>query len=164
MRDIYQKAMAVQIWLGPRYLNGRFDLGGMLAIKLFAWAADQGPLPIEPTSILFSATLNNFMTKHKGQIIYYATSMGQGYIVPVLGLLDSHWFSRIWVIQEATVSSNAFLHGGLQRIFWSDFLDAVKSFSDHTLLEQIYGQRRLEFINGLRASHHAFSQGRMNDS
>jgi Heterokaryon incompatibility protein (HET) len=157
MRDVYQKAAAVQIWLGPRKSNGRSAFGGMLAIKIFAWAADRGPLPLQPK--VFSATINSFMTKHKSQIIPLLKSMSQGYTIFVLKLLDSHWFSRIWIIQEVAVSSNAFLHLGTQTILWSDFVDAVKSFSDEASLEQFYGSRRLELVTGLWTSHHAINQG-----
>jgi hypothetical protein len=104
MRDIYQDAAVVTVWLGER------DSHSDMAMPL-----------IFGTARLYERD------KRAGpdvrQVMMYA--LEQGGALSALGeFLQRDWWSRIWVIQEVAVSQRALLLCGDRTLSWRDFINA----------------------------------------
>ena len=61
-------------------------------------------------------------------------------------VLQRSWFSRVWVMQEATLSSNAVIHCGLNRVPWDDFCTRLRRFIEVGLLDDLLVQWRVPLL------------------
>jgi hypothetical protein len=111
MRTIYEKAMAVQVWLGkdtPEGLGEKaFNLLEALknAWMSLGWKFHFSHLAAN-TSRLNPSSLPS--VDHPDW--------------PVVGkLIEMPWFGRAWIIQEIVVSRTAILHCGPASLSWNDF-------------------------------------------
>ncbi|KIN00196.1 hypothetical protein OIDMADRAFT_145702 [Oidiodendron maius Zn] len=156
MRQIYQKATVVHIWLGAAGYFGHHTLAGMATLALLAWGRGQGDFPVR-----YGKRAPLFVTKHKDRIFsfIYSWCQARGPTPNVLQVLDNYWFSRIWIIQELAVSSNVVVHKGDVRISWPNFLYGVSLFSEASELQRIYGPRRLQFLTSLQSCRASFTEG-----
>jgi hypothetical protein len=104
MRDIYEHADEVTVWLGER------DSHSDKAMPL-----------------IFSAARLYERDKRAGsevhQVMMYALEQ-EGTVSALAKFLQRDWWSRVWVIQEVAVSQRAVILCGDRPLSWSDFIDA----------------------------------------
>ncbi|KAL3256204.1 hypothetical protein ABHI18_007769, partial [Aspergillus niger] len=122
MKDIYKNASETIIWLGdardrPELLNGAFVLLRQIHFRL-SHIGDRN---------IFQHTVENTFPQQS-----FGTPQEQATLASIL---HRPWFSRVWVLQEATLSSNAVVHCGSNRIPWNDFCDQIAGLARINVLD-----------------------------
>ncbi|CZT10030.1 uncharacterized protein RCO7_03176 [Rhynchosporium graminicola] len=111
MRQIYERASAIRVWLGPdeetKPCDRAFSLLGILKIACLTlgWSFNLKQLAANPT------LLGAYNMPDVDDPTWRA--IGQ--------LIQKPWFGRAWIIQEIAVSREAYLHCGSASIRWTDF-------------------------------------------
>ena len=90
MRQLYQKAAVVHIWLSATAYFGHYTLGGMTTLALLAWGRGYGDFPVRTGERAL-----RFATKHRDRIysLIYRWCEARGLTPNVLQVLDNYWFS-----------------------------------------------------------------------
>lgn len=125
MKDIYRDARLTVIWLGDARDNSNsiqlaFDflrfiyqsLGHLRERSEFEYAIPR--------------------LVHTGQLSLQV-SMGA-----LSSLLSREWFGRVWVLQEAVISSEAVVHCGQSYVRWREFCCALRTLRDSGLMGSIF--------------------------
>nr|POE65248.1 heterokaryon incompatibility protein 6, or allele [Quercus suber] len=103
MGDIYNKALAVDIWLGP---------GDHMTARILGFLRRLGRVP--------EVTKWKTQSKMAGRIAFlmgkYLHEDGIEGIRSLLAFFDQPWFSRRWIIQEACLAKRGVVHCGRQSI------------------------------------------------
>ena len=125
MQDIYSNAAQTIIWLGYPEDNQLIVNGAFAALHRhfvqFSSAQDANEIKRRTAAIHIS----------QGAIF---TAHEEMYLV---NILRRPWFSRVWVIQEATLSRNAIVQCGTFRISWTDFLLHVACLKNTGMLNSL---------------------------
>ncbi|KAK3985284.1 heterokaryon incompatibility protein-domain-containing protein [Cladorrhinum sp. PSN332] len=107
MRDIYQSARAVTVWLGEA------DIHTERAIKIMS----------------FTAYLSRSGTGSDTILEAMEATMREEDIAALISFLQRDWWSRIWVIQEVAVAPRALFLCGQNAMVFHDFKDAYVCWS-----------------------------------
>ncbi|KAK4231866.1 heterokaryon incompatibility protein-domain-containing protein [Podospora fimiseda] len=107
MRDIYQGARAVTVWLGED------DLHTKKAIQI----------------ISFTASLSKSRMGQDKIVEAMKATVQEQHIEALAWFLQREWWSRIWIIQEVAVASRAMFLCGQQAMVFSHFRDAYVCWS-----------------------------------
>ncbi|KAI1278980.1 heterokaryon incompatibility protein-domain-containing protein [Xylaria sp. FL0933] len=122
MKDIYNKADNVCIWLG----DGKGESGEKDRSKDFYAAMEFSRTILDLGR--FDELLNAAHTKSWSDL---------------LDLMRATWFSRRWVIQELALAREATVHCGTECVPWQEFADAIGLFVlNFDKIRTLFGQSR----------------------
>jgi hypothetical protein len=131
MGKIYERALAVRVWLGPE--EARSD-------EAMRWMADSpkgslfetGTDMSNPEKIVDGPSSTSFRWLRRRIPSVESTSV-DGFtsnarmIGALCQLMCRPWFSRRWVIQEIAFASQAVVHCGYMSVSWWQFAEAIRS-------------------------------------
>jgi hypothetical protein len=126
MKDIYNKASNVCIWLGDGKAEGKRDRS-----KDFHAAMD---------------FIQNIIQLKELEVVLQDTQTTK-YWSDFLDLIRCSWFSRRWVIQELALAREASVHCGYKSVSWQEFADAIGLFSlNFNSIRTLFRQSREDTI------------------
>ncbi len=132
MRDIYRNARHTVIWLGPEgdRSSDAFDIiPSLLAIRRdkpirgVYWGM-RSRYTLSPGEVDANPELKRLIQNRDARTAF-------------LVLVQRPWFSRVWVVQEATVSPHATIVCGAREVLFDDFTLAVLTFDALDLYPEI---------------------------
>jgi hypothetical protein len=119
MRQIYQRAHSVIIWL-PAHGDDARTVTALVAARWLNEKVEQGI----NTQSYPSETLTQWFNRENPSVSFDSTAWNS----PFLQILTRPWFGRIWIIQEAVLAKNLFIHFSLLCISWDSFSAATLRF------------------------------------
>ncbi|PMD32423.1 HET-domain-containing protein [Hyaloscypha variabilis F] len=120
MRNIYEAASHVLIWLGPLPTGNH---GGLGVIRGLLNAKSAQEVRDDRRSWL---VLTDAERKDYGLPGFLESVRGDPAYIAFANLLERAWFTRVWIIQELAVSRDAIVIEGLSHQYsWTDFETAV---------------------------------------
>ena len=126
MTSIYENAATGLIWLGPEAENSNLAMRGLSIL------ATKGYTPGE------TSTGDAAIFRLNKDI-----SLDEEFVLAIKHLLERPWWTRVWVIQEATVPEQSYLVlCGSMTIQWSFLHTALRSFRELTLVIPELGKLR----------------------
>jgi hypothetical protein len=111
MRDIYNRAPRVIVWLGDFEEIPK-------AIVLLADLQDQIRKPDATAEKIYKQYLRSKRSLNWSSLIK---------------LLKLPWFQRVWIVQEVVVAQKLRVLAGVNRFDWENFLSVIQSFVDPAL-------------------------------
>jgi hypothetical protein len=139
MQDIYKLARRVVIWLGPASKSSK------LAFETLEYLGDQ----IEYTKddyIMESPNTTEQSWFHPSTVLPYTAEQWDA----ICDLMARHWFSRLWVCQEAQfANSRAIIQCGMYECLWSRFRRAARVIRAKQQPLSMDLRERVELINPL---------------
>lgn len=138
MRIIYEKAFEVIIWLGEQPVqSAEPSLTLSVAFKILQYnAATFAPI--------FAGVVDLPRLKEELSVFEDIPDLAPR---ALHALIAYHWFTRMWIIQEAAVNPNTTVICGNDRIGWGEFAQVVQVASDNTAMEEL---SRIEVNNIIR--------------
>ncbi|KAI8635512.1 heterokaryon incompatibility protein-domain-containing protein [Xylariaceae sp. FL1651] len=122
MGQIYSKAVAVQVWLG----NDTPNCAGATAFTIFRNLKD--------LCVRFGWDIDfAYLVRHRTLQDYGLPDVVDDSWGCIRHLVEMPWFTRTWIIQEVTLSRQAYLQCGESSLPWIDFCVGFLSLS-HTFL------------------------------
>jgi hypothetical protein len=118
MKNIYEAASHVLIWLGPFWIG---NSGGLGMVRSLLNAKDAQKAQDDQRSWL---VLSEAERKGYGLPGLFKVLKDPAYIA-FANLLERAWFTRVWIIQELAVSGDAIVMEDFYQCSWTDFLTAV---------------------------------------
>jgi len=118
MKNIYEAASRVLIWLGPLPIGNRSGLG---VIRSFLNAKDAQKAQDDQRPWL---VLSEAERKGYGLPRLIESVTDPAYIA-FANLLERAWFTRVWIIQELAVSRDAIVIEDFHQCSWTNFITAV---------------------------------------
>jgi hypothetical protein len=121
MRDIYEQASGVLVWLGEKSENSMLAVDLIqITSRVLQTASDKSMLP--------SGTIDPF-SDHE-QVVRRIADKLPGSRSPewnaVWELIKRPWFSRVWIIQELALASRAEVHSGPSVFGWDELARAIQ--------------------------------------
>ncbi|KAH7073530.1 heterokaryon incompatibility protein-domain-containing protein [Paraphoma chrysanthemicola] len=110
MRNIYENAYSVCVWLGEPEVDARLN--------------NTCKDPLDFVSVIVNLKFLDHIVREP----IAETEEVLASFVAFANLLKRPWFRRRWVIQEVAASKRAFVQVGLKKVNWVDFADAVQLF------------------------------------
>ena len=145
MRQIYERAGKVNIWLGPAGNNSDAALG---LVQHLNTAED-----LDKIAGIQSRNLWDLDQHHYGLPLTTARVW-----YDLFDVLRRPWFTRAWVIQEMAVSSNAVVICGHATVRWTDLHRAIE-YMAVSGLAQTFGPEALQRLSIMAYTHHRFIDG-----
>jgi len=118
MKNIYEAASRVLIWLGPLPIGNRGGLGVIRSL-LNAKDAQKAQDDQQPWLVLSEAERKGY-----GLPSLIGSVTDPAYIA-FANLLERAWFTRVWIIQELAVSRDAIVIEDSYQCSWTNFITAV---------------------------------------
>jgi heterokaryon incompatibility protein (HET) len=120
MRQIYEEAKKVIVWLGPQRDNS--DLALDLLQKLSS--IRQKPFDFAPYGVILLKDLSKAGLPDAFDPAWAAVN----------SLLGRSWFSRVWVIQEVAVSKYSSIRCGSREIAWDVVASGIRAAHEAQLM------------------------------
>ena len=134
MKDIYESASHVVVWLGPASHEG--DIGMDTLVQHGKEAADMDVHQISTVDVNnWSESNATAHAKHIGKFIHDMV-LRNGLELPAVGLQGifcRSWFQRVWVLQEVSVARDVVFVCGKKRISMSHFTAAIFFLNIYTM-------------------------------
>lgn len=144
MHTIYRKASRTLIWLGPE------SASSLLGIQFALW--------------LYKLSIDAPEVKRKWRYKFNKYWECSGIFLrqwkAFFELFDRAWFSRAWIVQEAVLSSNAWITCGDAAIPWGALVGALSyAFTDQAWIFEFYGTANMNILVSLFLSQHEVTRG-----
>ena len=127
MKEIYQTAQEVVVWIGEENNN---TADGIKVLSQFSVIASEGKHPDFTDRYFLGEVLKETGLPDSDSPLWKA----------VIDLYRRTWFTRIWVIQELSVATSAIVYCGQQQFPWSYFSYAAPCV-DRVIRWNYYGRK-----------------------
>ena len=145
MREIYERAETVNIWLGPAAQNSTAALSLVQQLNM-----------AEDLDKFAGIESRNFWDLDQHHYGLPLTTARVWY--DLFDILRRPWFTRAWVIQEMAVSSNAIVICGHSTVRWTDLVRAIH-YVAASGLAQTFGPEVLQRLSIMAYTHRRFIDG-----
>ena len=142
MREIYERARTVNIWLGPAAQNSTAALNLVHQLNI-----------AENLDKLAGIESRNFWDLDQHHYGLPLTTARVWY--DLFDVLRRPWFSRAWIIQEMAVSSNAIVVCGHELVHWTDLVRAI-NYMAASGLTQTFGPEALQRLSMMAYTRRRF--------
>ena len=145
MREIYERAETVNIWLGPAAQNSTAALSLVQQLNM-----------AEDLDKFAGIESRNFWDLNQHHYGLPLTTARVWY--DLFDILRRPWFTRAWVIHEMAVSSNAIVICGHSTVRWTDLVRAI-DYVAASGLAQTFGPKALQRLSIMAYTHRRFIDG-----
>ncbi len=150
MGEVYKAARHTIIWLGE------LTIDGMAGKVLSCIQSLSKRIQLQKGFTKADGLAGPYVLQEPSYLAMLEVSLGSFYLNGLEALLDTAWFTRVWIYQELLFSPDPWLQMGRTRIRWAELSMVVSSLSDKDQLKEPC--KRFLAMHKARQSFHAQSQ------